>query len=195
MIYLYWYLGIGVAALAIAYGAHRLTKEHESESIREILDVLNPERKKPSYRIMNNVVGPMIAAVALVLVWPVAVHMKCKAVFAKKYGPTLEAGREFAVKSSHLQEQLNIVQIESRELPADPMGAAPKLPFGHLNAAWKAFINGVGVDDEIWSFTAPWQTTRGSQEIRTGYAVVRGGVPGSHFLTMRKEVEDELLPL
>ena len=92
-------------------------------------------------------------------------------------------------------EQLNIVQIESRELPADPMGAAPKLPFGHLNAAWKAFINGVGVDDEIWSFTAPWQTTRGSQEIRTGYAVVRGGVPGSHFLTMRKEVEDELLPL
>ena len=68
MIYLYWYLGVGAAVLAIVFGAHRLTKEHESESIREILDAVNPERKKLSYRILNNFVGPVLAAVAIVVV-------------------------------------------------------------------------------------------------------------------------------
>ena len=81
MIYLYWYLGVGAAVLAIVFGAHRLTKERESESIREILDAVNPERKKLSYRILNNFVGPVLAAVAIVVVWPVAIYMKGKEVF------------------------------------------------------------------------------------------------------------------
>jgi hypothetical protein len=34
VIYLYWYLGIGAAVLAVVFGAHRLTKEDESESLR-----------------------------------------------------------------------------------------------------------------------------------------------------------------
>ena len=32
MIYVYWYLGIGVAVLAVVYGAHRLTKEKEVQT-------------------------------------------------------------------------------------------------------------------------------------------------------------------
>jgi hypothetical protein len=71
------------------------------------------------------------------------------------------------------------------------LGAVSNLPFGHLNAAWKAFIEGVAADEELWSFTAPWQTTWGRKEIRTGYVVVRGGSPAKHFLTMWKEIEDE----
>ena len=49
MIYLYWYLGIGIAVLAVVYGAHRLRKEKESESLRELLEAVNPDRKKLSY--------------------------------------------------------------------------------------------------------------------------------------------------
>ena len=48
MIYLYWYIGVGVAVLAVVYGAHRLTKEKESESLRDLLDTVNPDRKKLS---------------------------------------------------------------------------------------------------------------------------------------------------
>ena len=149
MIYLYWYLGIGAAVLAIVFGAHRLTKEHESESIREILDAVNPERKKLSYRILNN------------------------------------------FERAHLHEPLTVPQIEAREAVEDPLGAVPNFPFGHLNAAWKTFIEGVAADEELWSFTAPWQTTWGRKEIRTGYVVVHGGSPAKHFLTMWKEIEDE----
>ena len=191
MIYLYWYLGIGAAVLAIVFGAHRLTKEHESESIGEILDAVNPERKKLSYRILNNFVAPALAAVAIVVVWPVAIYMKGKELLSKKGASALQEEREFAVERAHLHEPLTVLQIEAREGVEDPLGAVSNLPFGHLNAAWKAFIEGVAADEELWSFTAPWQTTWGRKEIRTGYVVVRGGSPAKHFLTMWKEIEDE----
>ncbi|MES1976871.1 MAG: hypothetical protein V4451_02475 [Pseudomonadota bacterium] len=191
MIYLYWYLGVGTVVLAVVFGAHRLTKKEKTESLLDILDAVNPDRKKLSYRILNNVVAPVLAAVAVVVVWPVAVYMKVKDVFGEKSESPMEEEREFAVECSHLQERLTVPQIEAREVVADPMGAVPNLSFGHLNAAWKAFIEGVVADDEIWSFTAPWQTTWGRKEIRSGYVVVRGAVPTSHFLTMWKEIEDE----
>lgn len=189
MIYLYWYLGVGVVVLAVVFGAHRLTKKNESDSLRDLLDAVNPERKKLSYRILNNVVVPVLAAVAVVVVWPVAIYMKVKDVFGKKTDPGFEEEREFAVERCHLQARLTLPQIEACEVIVDPLGAVPGLPFGHLNAAWKTFIEGVDADDELWSFTAPWQTTWGSREIRTGYVVVRSGVPAAHFLTMCKEAD------
>ncbi len=191
MIYLYWYLGIGAAVLAVVFGAHRLTKKDEPESLHDLLDAVNPDRKKLSYRILNNVVAPVLAAVAVVVVWPAALYMKGKEIFGKKSVSALDEEGEFAVERSHLQERLTVLQIEAREAVTDPLGAVPDLPFGHLNAAWKTFAEGVGADDELWSFTAPWQTTWGRREIRTGYVVVRGGVPAAHFLSMWKEIEDE----
>ena len=191
MIYLYWYLGIGVAVLAVVFSAHRLTKKDEPESLHDLLDAVNPDRKKLSYRILNNVVAPVLAAVAVVVVWPAALYMKGKEIFGKKSVSALDEEREFAVERSHLQERLTVLQIEAREAVTDPLGAVPDLPFGHLNAAWKTFAEGVGADDELWSFTAPWQTTWGRREVRTGYVVVRGGVPAAHFLSMWKEIEDE----
>jgi len=191
VIYLYWYLGIGAAVLAVVFGAHRLTKKDEPESLHDLLDAVNPDRKKLSYRILNNVVAPVLAAVAVVVVWPAALYMKGKEIFGKKSVSALDEEREFAVERSHLQKRLTVLQIEARELVTDPLGAVPDLPFGHLNAAWKTFAEGVGADDELWSFTAPWQTTWGRREVRTGYVVVRGGVPAAHFLSMWKEIEDE----
>lgn len=193
MIYLYWYLGIGVAVLAVVFGAHRLTKEDEPESLRDLLDAVNPDRKKLSYRILNNVVVPVLVAVAVVVVWPAAVYMKGKEIFGNKSKSVLDEEREFAVERSHLQERLTVPQVEAREVVTDPLGAVPDLPFGHLNAAWKTFIGTAGVGDEVWSFTAPWHTTWGRKEVRAGYVIVRDGVPAAHMLTMWKEIEDDHL--
>ncbi len=191
MIYLYGYLGVGAAVLAIVFGVDRLTKEPASESLREIFDAVNPKRKKLSYRILNKFVAPAIAALAVVVVWPVAVYMRGKKMLSKKEASAPKVEREFAVTREHLHEPLTVPQIEAREAVTDPLGAVPKLPFGHLNAAWKIFIAGVAADDEIWSFTAPWQTTWGRKEIRAGYVVVRGGVPANHFVTLWKDLEDD----
>ena len=160
MIYLYWYLGIGVAVLALVFGVHRLTKKDEP-SLHDLLDAVNPDRKRLSYRILNDVVAPVLAAVAVVVVWPAAVHMKGKEIFGKKSESALDEEREFAVERSHLQERLTVPQIEAREVVTDPLGAVSDVPFGHLHVAWKAFVERVGADDELWSFTAPCQTNWG----------------------------------
>lgn len=165
MIYLYWYLGIGVVVLAVVFSAHRLTKKDEPESLRDLLDAVNTDRKRLSYRILNDVVAPVLAAVAVVVVWPAAVYMKVKEIFGKK-SESLDDEREFAVERSFLQERLTVPQIEAREVVTDPLGAVSDLPFGHLHVAWKAFVERVGADDELWSFTAPWQTKWGRKEIR-----------------------------
>jgi hypothetical protein len=152
---------------------------------------VNPDRKKFSYRILNNFVAPVLAAAALVVVWPIAIYMKVKEGFSKKSDSILEEEREFAVKRAYLKERMTVQQIEAREVIDDPLGAVPNLPFGHLNAVWKTFIDAVAADDELWSFTAPWETMWGRKDVRTGYVVVRGGVPASHFLIMLKQIEDE----
>ena len=68
MICRYWYLAIGAAVLSIVFGTDRLRKRHRSESIGENLDAVNPERKKLSYRILNNCGTPALATVAIVVV-------------------------------------------------------------------------------------------------------------------------------
>jgi len=191
VIYVYWYLGIGVAVLAVVYGAHRLTKEKESESLRDLLEAVNPDRKKLSYRILNNVVAPVLAAILVVAVWPVAVYMKIKEMLKKKDGGDAEEEREFAVERQHLLERLTVQEVEKREVVTDPLKAAPELPFGHLNAAWKEFLNGQGDSGELWSFSARWQTTWGRKEIRSGYVMVQNGAPGAHFLTVWKDLPEE----
>ncbi len=135
MIYVYWYLGIGVAVLAVVYGAHQLTKEKESESLRELLEAVNPDRKKLSYRILNNLVAPVLAAILVVAVWPVAAYLKVKEMIKKKDCADVEEEREFAVERQHLLERLTVQEIEKREVVTDPLKAVPDLPFGHLHGA------------------------------------------------------------
>ncbi len=135
MIYLYWYLGIGAIVLAVVYGAHYLKKDKESDSLRDLLEAVNPDRKKLSYRILNNIVAPVLAAVLVVAVWPVAIYMKIKEMLQKKESYVSTEEREFAVEREHLLERLTVQEIERREVVTDPLNAAPDLPFGHLHAA------------------------------------------------------------
>lgn len=82
-------------------------------------------------------------------------------------------------------------EIEARELVEDPLGAVPNLPFGHLNATWLRFLEGRSDSDELWSFTASWQTIWDQKELRSGYVLVQNGIPGAHFLTFCKELQEE----
>lgn len=207
MIYLYFYLGIGAVVLIVVFGTHWLSKTDESDAFFDQLDALDPKRKKLSYRILSDFVVPVLAAVAVVVVWPVAFYMKGKEIFSKKSEAELEQypeysvekdqefavekEKEFAVERSQLQERLTVPQIEAREMVMDPLGAVPNAPFGHLNAAWNSFIEGLGTDDDIWSFAATWTTTWGLKEIRSGYISVRDGAPSKYFLTMCKTLDEE----
>ena len=194
MIYLYWYIGIGVVVLAMVYGVHHLKKkekEKESESLRELLEAVKPDRKKLSYRIINNIDAPLFGAILVVVIWPVTVYMKVKERFQKKGSDGFPEEREFAVEHEHLYERLTVQEIERREIVTDPLKAAPESPFGHLNSAWHDFLKSHANGAELWSFSARWQTTWGRKELRYGYVVVQDGAPGAHFLTVWKDLPEE----
>lgn len=192
MIYLYWYLGVGVLILAVFFGARRLTESRKPESLSDVHESVNPDRSKLSYRILRNIIAPLMAAVFVVAVWPVAVYVKLKEVLQKRGRTDVAADREFAVEHEHLQEELTSQEVERREVVIDPLKAAPELPFGHLNAAWKRFLDkGAHGGCELWSFSAPWQTVWGRKEMRSGYVMVKDGKPGAYFLTEWRDVQDE----
>ena len=122
--------------------------------------------------------------------WPVLVFFRVKElVFGEPAHGTVDEP-EFAVTRDDLQTQLSVQEIEQREMVFDPLGAAPNVSFGHLNAAWKQFCEGLEPDDSLWSFTAHWTSSWGGKDFRQGYAIVRGEEIGRHFVTIWKDVEE-----
>lgn len=190
MIYLYWYLGIGAVVLILMVAYHKLTKKNDN-SLSDMLAELRPERKKLWYQLLNNVLGPALVGTLIVPFWPVLVFVRVKELFFDE--PARDPFNEppFVVTRGDLQTQLSISEIEQREMVFDPLEAAPNLPFGHLNAAWKQFCESLEPDDSLWSFAAHWTTSWGRKDFRQGYAIVRGEEIGCHFITVWKDVEDD----
>lgn len=189
MIYLYWYLGVGIAVGVLAYFDYQRTQQKPSDSLAELLDAVMPEPKDLSYRIRKYMLAPAAAAITITLLWPVAVCMYLKDIFWKDKEPELKRGREFAVAHDHLQQQLSVQGVEAREIVNDPLGAVPNIPFGHLNPAWRTFLANHSDDDALWSFTARWENALGGEELKAGYVFVHDGVPLSHFLTISKTMK------
>ncbi len=191
MIYLYWWIAIGLVTLIVVLGSHLLTKKKESDSLRELLDAANPDRTKLSYRLLNNLVAPALGSVFIVIAWPVAIYLKAKELFPGRNSESGDTEREFAVEEKHLIERLSVEEIEQREIVEDPLKAVPALPFGHLHDAWVRFVNDVPEGAEVWSFSAKWSTKWGSKELREGYAAIHQGVPGIFILAARKDISDD----
>ena len=194
MICLYWYLGIGAVVLILMGAFHKLTKKKDDNSLNDVLADLRPERKSLWFRLLNDVLGPVLVGTLIVPFWPVLVFFKVEEFVSSEpdCGPIDEP--EFAVTRDDLQAQLSIQEIEQREIVFDPLGAAPNVPFGHLNAAWKQFCEGMEPLDSLWSFTSHWTSAWGSKDIRQGYAIVRGEEIGRYFITVWKDIEEDADP-
>jgi hypothetical protein len=194
LIYLYGYLVIGVASLIVILITHLASRQRESEFVRGMKDAFHPERKTWRYRILNDFVVIPLAALAVVIVWPIAFYMKGKDIWGEKETPLTdfkEAKKEFAVAQADLVETLSMQEIESRESISDPMGGVPEAPFGHLNVAWLKFKAQLEPTDYLSSFSARWENSWGEEDILTGYVIVCGSHLGAHFLTERRRLKPE----
>ena len=139
MIYLYWYLGIGAVFLAVIFISHQLTKLPADDRLNELLLAADPSRDRWWWKPLNNVVVPILAAVMVLTVWPIAIYWKAKEMVDARRIKNEEPPKEFAVTKDHLQKQWTESEIESTETVVDPLDAAPRIPFGHLNPAWETF--------------------------------------------------------
>lgn len=183
MIYLYWYLGIGAVFLAVIFISHQLTKSPDDGRLNDLLLAADPRRDRWWWKPLNNVIVPILAALMVLTVWPIAIYWKAKEMIDARRPKNEEPPKEFAVTRDHLQKQWTVAEIETAEVVVDPMGAAPRTPFGHLNTAWETFKQSILEGDQLWSFSAPWTSEWGREEVRDGYVVLRGETIGAHFLT------------
>ncbi len=190
MIYLYLYLAIGAVTLVVMYVTHRLSAKSESEGLTDILDAMNPERNKLSYRVINKGLVPVLASVIAILFWPAILYMKIKDICDRGPGGRFEE-KVFQVSKADLLAKRTIQQIESDEVIEDPLDAVPALPFGHLNKCWKNLLAQMMDGDEIWSFRSKWDGNWGRTELRSGYVLVREGSPEAFILTARIPVEKD----
>lgn len=184
MIYVAWYLGMGVLVLVSIVLAHKLTQKKDTESLSAFLYNADPDRKKLWHLIVNWVGIPALLAPF----WPVLVIMKVKEIFSKKPDPFAQREPKFAVAREDLLEQVSIQEVEQNEKVLDTLGAVSDLPFGHLHAAWEQFLEEMEPQDTIWRFSAQW-TFWGRKELRGGYVIVRGDVIGPHFMTSFKDLD------
>lgn len=192
MIYLYWYLGIGAVFLAVIFISHQLTKSPADDQLNELLLAAEPRRNRWWWKPLNNVVVPILAAVLVLTAWPIAIYWKTKEMIDARRPKNEDQPKEFGVTQDHLQKLRTIAEIEAAETVVDPLGAAPRIPFGHLNPAWETFKQSIQDGDQLWSFSAPWTTEWGRNEVRDGYAVLRGEAIGPHFLTRWVFIDKEI---
>ena len=184
MIYLYGYLCVGIAILLPAIRNYVQTEKKETETLRAFLEALHPERKKFSYRFLYYIVTPVLASICLIAFWPVELYIKIRGLFPEKEKIDSVKNHEFAVTRADLLEHLTIQQIEQREMISDPLNAVPALPFGYLHNVWQQFLADQEGPRELWSFSAMRQSNWGEQQIRSGYVVVKDGVPGKFMVTV-----------
>lgn len=194
MIYLIWYLVVGVVVLSVMYISHQLSTHPESNPAleltkiaRELTNSLDHARKFWRDNPLDNVVVPLLGMILILASWPVFLLMLAKDKLFP-YKPIPE--RIFSVTEADLIRQMTVEEIEQQEHVTDPMGAVPDIPFGYLNAAWSRFKANLAPQDLIWSFTAQWTTNGGGREIREGYVIVRGVNIGPHFLNSLRKLED-----
>ena len=179
MIYLYWYLGIGVAVVLAVFIVGRLTVKDEP-NIMDMLEKVNPDRNNWDYKLLNHYIGPIVVALTMPFFWPILLYFKAKEVIDRSRIGAEPAEQVFAVTRADLRHRVTVDEVEMQEKVVDPMGAVPDCPFGFLNAEWVKFKSLLLPSDEIWSFSARWEQRR-FVETRHGYAILRAkAVP--HFL-------------
>lgn len=187
MSYLDWYLLAGVLVVSAVFAAHCISGK--GVSTRDLRDPVDSDRDKLSNRILNYSVAPLLTAFAIIALWPLALGVTAWEFMQKRMIDRKDEQKKFAVLRDQLKERLSEEEIARRELVADPLHAAPALPFGHLNAAWEALRVSRPSGSELWSFESHWKPARGPQEFRAGYVIVYKGITGSYVLTILRQLE------
>ena len=134
-----------------------------------------------------------LAALAVVVAWPLALwllfndRMRDRRMASRA---TETENQAFTPTREHLIERMTLEAVEAHERVTDPLGAAPDVPFGHLNPLWRAFADHIETGDELWGFQAPNVSDWGFVQIHRGYARLRNGQVLQHVIT-EKYVPDD----
>lgn len=201
MIYLYWYLGIGMA-ISIVILNLKVDEKYWAKST---------EQQNWHYILLEKVVFPVLSVALMTAIWPLIVYWVVegyisrtlsdaarnkRSVIAEMLDPKpltraeILGENELVVTKTDLIERCFISEIEAPALIADPLGAVPNLPFGHLNPSWEKLKANMQDEDEIWTFKAKWDRRWRVWECR-GYAILRGDNVPHNWMTGWVDIKAE----
>lgn len=147
-----------------------------SDLIKSVQEMMGT---KPALKDQIKTYGMYFFAGLIILVaWPVFIawvsYDKCK-----EYRDMLERRKpKFFCTNEYLIRKIRAIEVEQDSLVIDPLGMAPSIPFGHLNATWCEFLAKIEASDEIWVYEIPKGSITGKDHNRAtslmkGYAHVR----------------------
>ena len=190
MRYLVLYLAVGAITLALTLLQSHLEKKKHGPSLSETMEELRLQKASTWQRIAHKIIVPVLAGIAIICVWPVAIVFLVQSVIEHRRLAKLEEDKKFRIREQDLIEQLSIDEIEKRERVDDPLEGAPNEPFGHLWPAWQTFVNELGADAILWSFAANDDTSHTAVRLE-GYVHFDNGEAGSMFVTAKVPLSEE----
>lgn len=217
MIYLTWYLVPGICVLVAFYAWEWLSNEASSPSVWDIVAALKRDQMPPFRRVIAKASRFIFALVTFLVVWPLFVVALIFSHFEEKRRSVIESvpllipegftdgkctpiaddsfkelqENEFFVSMNDLGQRMSQEEIEQKEIVADPLGAVPHVPFGHLYSIWERFTSELCDADELWTFSTTWRSIFGDGRVKSGYAVMRGGSIGPHTIVRSKPLESD----
>lgn len=183
--YVGWYLLAGTAFYGFFYafvGRKRAVKEPGlwADFMAGITG-----NKPLSEKVLVGLLAPSVAVVIFWAIWPWVLWTAVAERTLRDAGTANEGGKEFAILDDYLVCELPLADIECWESVEDPLGAAPKLPFGHLNEAWEEFKADSG-NGAFWKFAGKHAGDWGGEWMYEGYAVLKEDGTRPYFLTRQE---------
>lgn len=172
------YMGLGLLVAAVVVISHLRMKRDQPSSLMDAIKSLNPSRQRFWYRVLEDFVVPMLTFILVWLVWPVAIVLTIIEMLKdKKAGVNRDQrskSKMFFLSKDALLKEMTVAEIERTNMVIDPMDATPNVPFGHLNALWVGFRDGLEPDETLHLFESVGPNTFKRQLI-WGYAVCKAG--------------------
>lgn len=181
-----WYVFVGAAYYGLFYAlVGRKRSRPDSDLWAGFVAGITGD-KPLGDKLLSGLLAPFAAVVIFLAIWPWVLWASI-AELSKGNDETAnrDKAREFAVLDGFLVCELPLADIELRETVEDPMGAAPKLPFGHLNSAWEEF-KAVSGNGAFWKFSGKHVGDWGGEWLREGYAVLKEDGTRPYFLSRQE---------
>ncbi len=155
------YLGVGACMLVLLrlYVSLVLRPPPQSEFVTTMMAAIRAEQ---SFDWRERAESVLFLPLAL-LVWPLSIGVGISEMRkpARTYPePAPAPEQKFRCQREHLRMPTSPLEAEKLGVVTDPLGRTPALPFGHLNAAWLAFLAQQGAGYSLWYFEVPQDPPR-----------------------------------
>ena len=147
MTYLFWYFVVGIAVLTTNFLAQKIANKDKPPTLSALIDAVKSKTETPPKQLLDDFIGPVLAALVLLTLWPVVIVMNYVDFPSEKVDwealadnstgtdavmplSEMDCEREFTVVLADLNEAVSVSEIEQRERVVDPMAA---VSYTHLD--------------------------------------------------------------